>query len=400
MNLLIDVVNSVFILVGTYFAVLFLLLFFSHKKGMFHKPDIKNFPSVSIIIPAFNEGDVVRKTVEAVKGMIYPKKKEIIVVDDGSYDNTYKIAKKIRGIKVFRKKHGGKANSLNFGLKHAKGEIVVCVDSDSYPDKNALMEAIPHFEKGVAAVATTVLIKNSRNIVEKLQEMEYLMIAWSRKILEYLDSIYVTPGPMSLYKRKVLLKVGGFDEKNMTEDIEIAWRLMKHKYKIKMALDAKVYTRVPNNLRKWWHQRIRWNVGGLQTFLKYFHLFLNKEFKNIGMFVLPVASISYVITFVGLVFMGYMVYNWAQYIVAAYIYGFNPLSLSFTLLPDMFFFLFLFSALLTIVFLKINFGTMKKIDIIPMKLTNLLIYVIIYVMVFPLNLLHSFFKFLTGNYEW
>jgi cellulose synthase/poly-beta-1,6-N-acetylglucosamine synthase-like glycosyltransferase len=400
MNLVIDILNSIFILVGTYFAVLFLLLFFSHEKKMFHRPEIKDFPSLSIIIPAFNEGKVIKKTVKAVKEMVYPKKKEIIVVDDGSTDDTYKIAKRIRGIKVFRKNHGGKASSLNFGLRHAKGEIVVCIDSDSYPEKNALMKAVPHFEKGVAAVATSVLIKNSRNIIEKLQEMEYLMIAWSRKILEYLDSIYVTPGPMSLYKRKVLLKVGGFDEKNMTEDIEIAWRLMKHKYKIKMALDAKVYTRVPNNLRKWWHQRIRWNVGGLQTFLKYFHLFLNKKFKNIGMFVLPVASISYVVTFVGLIFMAYLFFNWAQYIIGAFMFGFNPLNISFTLLPDMFFFLFIFSALLTIVFLKINFGTMKKIDTFPMKLTNLFIYVLIYVVVFPLNLLHSFFKFLIGNYEW
>jgi cellulose synthase/poly-beta-1,6-N-acetylglucosamine synthase-like glycosyltransferase len=400
MDVVVDILNSLFILVGTYFAVLFLLLFISHEKKMFQRPKIKNFPSVSIIIPAFNEGKVVEKTVEAVKKMVYPRKKEIIVVDDGSTDDTYKIAKKIRGIIVLRKMHGGKASSLNFGLRRAKGDIIVCIDSDSYPEKNALLKAIQHFEKGVAAVTTSVLIKNSGNIIEKLQELEYLMIAWSRKILEYLDAIYVTPGPMSLYKRKVILKIGGFDEKNLTEDIEIAWRLMKNKYKIKMALDTKVHTRVPNNLKKWWHQRIRWNVGGLQTFLKYFHLFLNKEFKNIGMFVLPVASISYVMTFVGLIFLIYLFSNWVQYIIGAYIFGFNPLLFSFTIVPDMFLFLFVFSALLTIVFLKINFGTMKKIEIFPLKLSNLFIYVFIYVMVFPLNLLHSFLKFLTGNYEW
>ncbi len=400
MDLIIDILNSVFILSGTYFAVLFLLLFFAHEKKMFHRPEMKNFPSVSVIIPAFNEGNAVKKTVEAVKKMVYPRKKEIIVVDDGSTDETYKIAKRIRGIKIFRKEHGGKANALNFGLRRAKGEIVACIDSDSYPEKNALLKAVPHFKRGVAAVATSVLIKNSRNIIEKLQEMEYTMIAWSRKILEYLNCIYVTPGPMSLYKRKVLLRVGGFDEKNMTEDIEIAWRLMKNKYKISMALDARVYTKVPNNLNKWWHQRIRWNIGGLQTYLKYFHLFLNKKFKNIGMFVLPVASISYVLTFVGLMFLAYVFFNWIQYIIGSFVFGFNPLVFSLTLIPDMFFFLFIFSALLTIVFLKINFGTMRKIDIFPIKLSNLLFYVFIYVFVFPINLVHSIFKFLTGNYEW
>jgi len=400
MDIVIDIINSIFILVGTYFTVLFLLLFFTHEKKLFHRPKIKKFPSVSIIIPAFNEEKVIEKTIKNVKKLVYPRKKEIIVIDDGSTDKTYKIVKRIKGIKIFRKKNGGKANALNFGLKRARGEIVVCVDADSYPEENALLKTIPFFEKNVAAVTTSVFIKNPKNILEKLQEMEYIMIAWSRKILEYLDAIYVTPGPMSLYKRKVLLKVGGFDEKNLTEDIEIAWRLMKHKYKIKMVLDAKIYTNVPKNLKKWWHQRLRWNIGGLQTTFKYFNLFLNKEFKNIGMFLLPMSSISYVLTFVGLIFLIYIFFNWAQYLIGAYIFGFNPFSFSFTLLPDMFLFLFLFSALLTVVFIRINFKTMKKITIFPKKLSNLLIYVFIYVAIFPINLLHSFFKFLTGNYEW
>jgi len=400
MSIVIDIVNSIFLLVGTYFTILFLLLFFTHEKKLFHRPKIKKFPSVSIIIPAFNEEKVIEKTIKNVKKLVYPRKKEIIVIDDGSTDKTYKIVKRIKGIKIFRKKNGGKANALNFGLKRARGEIVVCVDADSYPEENALLKTIPFFEKNVAAVTTSVFIKNPKNILEKLQEMEYIMIAWSRKILEYLDAIYVTPGPMSLYKRKVLLKVGGFDEKNLTEDIEIAWRLMKHKYKIKMVLDAKIYTNVPKNLKKWWHQRLRWNIGGLQTTFKYFNLFLNKEFKNIGMFLLPMSSISYVLTFVGLIFLIYIFFNWAQYLIGAYIFGFNPFSFSFTLLPDMFLFLFLFSALLTVVFIRINFKTMKKITIFPKKLSNLLIYVFIYVAIFPINLLHSFFKFLTGNYEW
>jgi len=401
MDMVIDVINSIFILAGTYFTVLFLLLFFAHEKKLFHRPKTKKFPSVSVIIPAFNEEKVIEKTIKRVKELVYPGKKEIIMVDDGSTDKTYKIAKRIKGIKIFRKKHGGKANTLNFGLKRAKGEIVACIDSDSYPEKNALLKAIPLFEKNVAAVTTSVFIKNPKSILEKLQEMEYIMIAWSRKILEYLDAIYVTPGPMSLYKRKILLKIGGFDEKNLTEDIEIAWRIMKHKYKIKMALDTKVHTKAPKNLKKWWHQRLRWNIGGLQTFLKYFHLFLNKEFRNIGMFLLPMSSVSYILTFVGLVFFIYIFSNWAQYLIGAYIFGFNPLAaVSFTLLPDMFLFLFLFSVLLTVAFIKMNFRTMKKITIFPKKLSNLLIYVFIYVAIFPINLLHSIFKFLTGNYEW
>ncbi len=367
---------------------------------MFKQPKSKKFPSVSIVIPAFNEEKSIERTVRNVKKLVYPGKKEIIVVDDGSADRTFEIAKRIRGIKVFRKKNGGRANALNFGLKRAKGEIFVRVDADSYPEKNALMKTIPFFDKNVAAVTTSVFIKNPKSLLEKLQELEYMMIAWSRKILEYLDAIYVTPGPMSLYKRKVLLKLGGFDEKNLTEDIEITWRLMKYKYQVKMALGTKVYTNVPNTLNKWWDQRIRWNIGSLQTTLKYFHLFLNKEFKNIGMFLLPMSSVSYILTFIGLIFIFYISYRWIHYFIGSYIFGFNPFVFSFTIIPDMFLFLVLFTALLTVVYIKINFGTMKKVEEFPKKATHLMVYAFIYVLIFPINLLHSIFKFLTGKYRW
>ena len=128
MDLIIDVINTVFAFIGIYFTILFLDLFFTYKKRHFHLPEIKRIPSVSIIIPAYNEEETIGDTVKAVKNMIYPKKKEIIIVDDGSKDRTYEIAKKIKGIKVLTKKNGGKATALNFGLKHVKGEIVVCVD--------------------------------------------------------------------------------------------------------------------------------------------------------------------------------------------------------------------------------------------------------------------------------
>ena len=209
--------------------------------------------------------------------MDYPKKKEIIVVDDGSTDNTFKVASRFKGVRVLRKKQGGKASALNFGIARASGQIVVCVDSDSRPERRALMKTVPFFEEGVAAVTTYVLVNKAKSIMERVQRIEYAMIAWSRKLFEFIESIYVTPGPMSLYRRDVLQKVGGFDEKNLTEDIEIAWRLIKNNYKIRMSLDAKVYSNVPKTFGKWWHQRLRWNIGGMQTTLKYFRLFTKKE---------------------------------------------------------------------------------------------------------------------------
>ena len=167
-----------------------------------------------------------------------------------------------------------------------------------------------------------------------------------------------------------------------------------------MALDTKVYTRAPTNLEKWWNQRLRWNIGGLQTFSKYFHLFFNKNFKSVGMLLLPLFSISYILTFIGFVFLTYIISKGLEYIIGAYVFGFNPLALTFTLIPDMFLLLSLFSALLALVFMKINFGTMDRIAMFPKKLSNFMVYIFIYILIFPINLVHSTLKFLTGKYKW
>lgn len=399
MNPIVDIVTAVFAFISVYLMFLFLLIFFSHKKKLYKKPSLKKVPSISIIIPAYNEENCIEKTIKNIKKLIYPKKLEIIVVDDGSTDNTYKVVKKIKGIKVLSKKHEGKAKALNFGLKYAKGEIVACVDSDSYPEKYALLKTIPLFEKDVAAVTTSIFVKNARNLIQRLQRIEYLFIAWSRKILEHLNSIYVTPGPMSLYRKKILLKVGGFDEKNLTEDIEIAWRLLKHKYKIKMSLNAKVYTNVPKTLKKWWHQRIRWNIGGLQTNSKYFNLFLNKNFGNVGMFLLPFFSISYILSILGLFLIFYIIFNWSYFLIGSYSFGFNPMG-TFYILPDVFLFLGIFVFVLSLFYIKAGYKTMKRFIHFPRRILDVLIYVSFYFAIFPINLIHSFLKFLTGRYEW
>jgi cellulose synthase/poly-beta-1,6-N-acetylglucosamine synthase-like glycosyltransferase len=362
---------------------------------------MKKFPSVSIIIPAHNEEEDVGETIKSVKKMKYPRSKEIIVVDDGSTDKTYETAKKFRGVRVLRKKQGGKASALNFGLNRAKGEIVVCIDSDSYPEKNALLKTVPFFEKGVAAVTTSVLVKNTKGMLERLQGIEYAMVAWSRKLFEFMNAVYATPGPMSLYRKDILKKVGGFDEKNLTEDIEIAWRLIKNNYDIKMSLDTKVYTNVPKTIKKWWHQRVRWNIGGMQTTLKYLRLFAKKEFGSVGTFLLPLFSISYLLSIIGILFIFYSLFNGLRYLVGSYLFGFNPIG-TFLLYfsPDVFVALMIINFILMIFYLRVNFKTIKSFADFPSRIRDLLLYIFVYICVFPLNLIHSSIKFLTKKYEW
>lgn len=396
-DVIIDLINLIFLFVGLFFTILFILLFSTNEKRIFKKPKMKNFPSISIVIPAHNEEKTIARTIKQVKKMIYPRKKEIIVVDNGSKDKTYEAAKKIRGIKIFKKKWTGKAKALNFGLKQAKGEVFVCVDSDSYPDKNALMNSVPFFEKNVGAVTTTVLVKDNKTLFEKMQQIEYILVSWSRKIFEYLESIYVTPGPMSLYKRKALIKVGGFDEKNMTEDIEIAWNLLRHKYKIKMALDAKVKTFVPSGIRGWWHQRIRWNIGGIQTFLKYNKMIF--ENGSVGMLLIPLFSVSYFLATLGFIFIFYTVLSSVQYLGGAYSFGFNVIGPIY-IVPNLFWFFGLVSVLFALMFLRINLKTMRKVEEMPRKFLNFIFYLFVYMLIFPFNLLHSLIKYFNKSYKW
>lgn len=401
MDYLIDAVNLVFIFVGIYFTILMLLLYFSNKDRLFKRPKTKNYPSISIIIPAHNEEENIKKTIENVKTLNYPKGKEIIVVDDGSTDKTFEIANKFKGIKVLRKKRGGKASALNFGIEHAKGEIVACVDSDSYPEKNALLKTVPFFEEGVGAVTTSVFVKDAKKLIERFQEIEYIMVSWSRKVFEYLDAIYVTPGPLSLYKKDVLQKVGGFDEKNLTEDIEVAWKLIKHKYKIRMALDARVYTNVPKTVKSWWHQRIRWNVGGIQTTFKYLDLFMKKEFGILGTFLLPFFTFSYILTFIGILFIFYNGFIWTRFVINSYIFGFNPINLSlFYFTPDIFLFFVIINFIITAFYITVNFKTLKNVVDIPKRILDLLLFVLIYICISPFNLIYSGIKFVIGKYEW
>ena len=123
----VDIAYLVFIFITLYFTILYFLLFLRNKKLIKRIPKLTKHPSVSIIIPAYNEENVIGKTVKNLKKLIYPKNKlEIIVVNDGSSDKTGQIARTFKGVKVFDKvNQGKKAYALNFGLKRAKGEIIL-----------------------------------------------------------------------------------------------------------------------------------------------------------------------------------------------------------------------------------------------------------------------------------
>ena len=251
---------------------------------------------VSIIIPAYNEEKSIVRTINSALNLQYPAgKMEIIVVDDGSKDETYKLAKEAAKnnarVKVFTKPNGGKGSALNLGIKYAKGEIIVSMDADSFVQKDALSKMIAFFDNPkVMAVTPSMGVYKPKGFLQRVQHIEYYMGVFLRKSFASMNAIHITPGAFSAYRKVFFDKYGGYDVGNITEDLEIALRIQSKHYIIENSPKSVVYTIAPNTFRSLMIQRRRWYVGLAKNLWHYRSLFgFSKKKGPLGALVLPVA---------------------------------------------------------------------------------------------------------------
>lgn len=294
-----------------YVQVFFLITFFDKKnKILIRKEKIKleNYPGVTVIIPCYNEGETIRATIESLLDLDYPKEKlELIIVDDGSKDNTWQIIKEFESypnIRVFQKENGGKYTALNLGLKHINTPFVGCLDADSFVDSEALKRIMTYFDdKSTMAVAPSVIVDEPKNILQGAQKAEYDMAIYTKKMLAFLGGIHVTPGPFSIFRKKVFDDLGPYRHAHNTEDQEIALRMQEHHYKIEHCPDAYVYTIAPNSVKKLYRQRLRWIYGFIRNVIDYRRLLFRKKFGTVAFFTLPsgIISVASVIFLFGMV---------------------------------------------------------------------------------------------------
>ncbi len=375
---------------------------------MFTIPKITNFYSLSVLVPAYNEQDSIKGTVEAILKSDYKNIVEVIVINDGSKDNTLKISRELEKkyplVKVLDKKNSGKADSLNQAIKIAKGDLIAVVDADSYPDSHALSSMVGFFnDPKTGAVTTRILVRKKNNLLRKMQAIEYKIIAFTRKLLGFVDAIYVTPGPLALYRKTALERIGGFDPKNITEDIEATWHLLRDGYTIKMSFVAKSTTVAPAKLKAWMKQRIRWNIGGYQTILKYRKSFFNEGM--IGFFILPFFSISLLLGTFGLLFLAYRVFIriFSYYLTTNYslqaqtaILTLSDVNLNPSLLNFLGIILFLLGLMFTYFALRYINEHIKEKE----SFFSILFYSLIYIVLQPIVLIVSLYKFVRGKYSW
>jgi glycosyltransferase involved in cell wall biosynthesis len=268
-----------------------------HRESL--QPDLKNYPKVSIIVPAYNEEKVLKKTLESMVETQYPRK-EVIFVDDGSTDGTLDIAKEFKNnITVLHKENGGKASALNYGLVYAKGEIIVIVDADTIIGRNSIKEIVKGFEvnEHVAAVAGNIKVRNRVNWITKCQALEYLIgIQVVRRAFDTFGSITVVPGALGAFKKACVSGTGAYGKETIVEDFDQTIKLLKAGLITQGSVKAVAYTEAPVTLGDFVKQRKRWYRGNIQVLKRHSDALTNPRFGYLQKLAMPYLFIGMIIT--------------------------------------------------------------------------------------------------------
>lgn len=261
------------------------------------------YPRISVIVPAYNEENVIRTTIESLLSTDYPDK-EIIVVDDGSKDGTLAIAMQYKTrVKVIHKENGGKASALNQGLLYATGDIVTIVDADTIIGNSSLKHiAASMAQENVVAVAGNVKIRNKMNWLTWCQALEYLSgIQIMRRGLDYFGAITIVPGALGAFRKKKLEEAGTYHKETLVEDFDATMKVLRSGMIVNGSNAATAYTQAPQALGDFYKQRKRWYRGNLQVLRRHSDILFNPRFgylhrlsyplMALHMLVIPVASL-------------------------------------------------------------------------------------------------------------
>ncbi|WP_199117464.1 glycosyltransferase [Pedobacter sp. ASV28] len=297
-------------------------------------------PSVSILAPAYNEEATIIENIRSLLSLHY-NNYEVIIINDGSKDNTfqrmfdyYQLEKvnfavdyqikchEIRGVyksklpsfsklTVVDKLNGGKSDALNAGINVSGKELILCIDVDCIVQEDALLKlAKPYLEEkyqviasgGVVRIANSCKVEDGKlvevnmpkNIWPRFQVLEYIRaflmgrMAWSR-----LNGLLIISGAMGLFVKDIVIKVGGYDDKTVGEDMELVVRMRRYMYeqdrrfKVVYIPDPLCWTEAPADLKILGRQRNRWTRGTIETLWMHKDLFFNPRYGVLGLLSYP-----------------------------------------------------------------------------------------------------------------
>jgi poly-beta-1,6-N-acetyl-D-glucosamine synthase len=283
------IVRAVVVMLVIFLAILFLryfaLLWFAYlghaERNVLGMRELHQLPPVSIIVPAYNEGPVIERALTSLMKLDYPEY-EVLVVDDGSTDDTLRIASEWEGqrgpgeFRVVTKPNGGKASALNAGIAMSKHPLVFCMDADSYIEPRTLLEGARHFaDPAVGAVAGNVKVENRGKLITKLQALEYIEgLNMPRRAQGFVSAVNIVPGPVGLFRREALEEIGGYDTDTFAEDADLTLKMMSAGWRVEYEDQAIAWSEAPERWMDLAQQRYRWTRGILQAIRKRKGLFL------------------------------------------------------------------------------------------------------------------------------
>ncbi|HRI45683.1 MAG TPA: glycosyltransferase [Ignavibacteriaceae bacterium] len=272
------------VLLFRYFAILIMAYLYITKYTF--NPKTGYFPFVSIIVPVYNEGKVIRESINSLLKLDYSNY-EIIIVNDGSKDDTLEVAKTLVGLQqgrygdvkvsLINKPNGGKAKALNAGIHFSKAEIVLCMDGDSQLSEDSIRMAVRHFsDPEIGAVAGNVKVMNRKKLFTDLQALEYIEgLNMARAAQSFMKLVNIIPGPIGLFRKRAIEDAGYYSSDTFAEDADLTLKILAHNWKIYYEPRAISYTEAPEKLQQLLKQRYRWTRGILQAIRKHKKILVN-----------------------------------------------------------------------------------------------------------------------------
>jgi poly-beta-1,6 N-acetyl-D-glucosamine synthase len=290
-SIIVSLVLFLIILLVRYFVILFLAYLYVNEYTFLEENNFSAF--VSIIVPAFNESKVLKQSLQSLLDLNY-RKYEIIIVNDGSTDNTREIAESFVGyrqgkfneikITLINKENGGKSTALNTGIKYSNAEFVLCMDGDSQLSPDSLKRAIRHFKNPkIGAVAGNVKVLNRKRLLTDLQALEYIEgLNMARSAQSFIRAVNIIPGPIGVFRKSAIIEAGFYSSDTFAEDADLTLKILAKDWKIYYEPRAISYTEAPSTFQQLLKQRYRWTRGIIQSIRKHKKQLINPtiNFRN------------------------------------------------------------------------------------------------------------------------
>ncbi|WP_315987136.1 bifunctional polysaccharide deacetylase/glycosyltransferase family 2 protein [Actinomadura sp. HBU206391] len=230
-------------------------------------------PPVSVIVPAYNEEAGIEATVRSLLDTDYPAPMEIIVVDDGSTDQTAWIVDNLRlsNVRLICQDNGGKPSALNTGIANARYDVLVLVDGDTVFQRDTIGNLVrPLANARVGAVSGNTKVANRGRILGRWQHIEYVIgFNLDRRMFDVLQCMPTVPGAIGAFRREALMSVGGVSNDTLAEDTDLTMAICRAGWRVEYEESALAWTEAPSSVRQLWRQRYRWCYGTLQAMWKH-----------------------------------------------------------------------------------------------------------------------------------